>query len=467
MGKKKELGLDSMGVQKTMRTSDYIGDGVGMLALNGLAGIVGQMTYFYTDKVGMAAGAVATVLLLSKVLDGFTDLIMGKIMDSAKFKSGEKCRPWFKIMLFPAALIAILMFTVPHAGPDVQLGYAFLTNILLSAVVYTAIAIPYTSLQSIRTRSLEERGKMGIVRAIFSYLIGMILAMLTIPLTNMLGGDQTAWIKYGVIIAVVIGGALIVLYAKTKETVVGEAGINEEKVVPEENVPFLESIRLLVKNKYWVITLLANAFMGIFASLSASSSVYYAKWVLGNDNLVALLGAVGLIPTILGFIAVNPMVKKFGMAKASYISAFIGIVACAVRVFTPYSIVSCIGCGIFTSFASMIPMCLIGPMINNCVEYNEWMYGKRMVGMTNSASSFGGKIAGGIGGALIGWLLALGNYDPSLAVQPKSAIIAIFAFSIYIPLALFTVQFILFRKYDLEGKYAQILSDLKERRGKQ
>lgn len=463
MGKKKELGLDSMGVQKTMRTSDYIGDGVGMLALNGLAGIVGQMTYFYTDKVGMAAGAVATVLLLSKVLDGFTDLIMGKIMDSAKFKSGEKCRPWFKIMLFPAVLIAILMFTVPHAGSGVQLGYAFLTNILLTAVVYTAIAIPYTSLQSIRTRSLEERGKMGIVRAIFSYLIGMILAMLTIPLTNMLGGDQTAWIKFGVIIALVIGAALLVLYVKTKETAVSEVHI-EEKTASDENVPFLEAIKLLIKNKYWVITLLANAFMGIFASLSASSSVYYAKWILGNDNLVALLGAVGLIPTILGFIAVNPMVKKFGMAKASYISAFIGIIACAVRVFTPYSIVSCIVCGIFTAFASMIPMCLIGPMINNCVEYNEWMYGKRMVGMTNSASSFGGKIASGVGGALIGWLLALGNYDSSLAVQPHSAIIAILAFTIYIPLALFAAQFILFRKYDLEGKYAQILADLEERR---
>ena len=31
---KKELGLDSMGVQKSMRLTDYLGDGLGQLPLN-------------------------------------------------------------------------------------------------------------------------------------------------------------------------------------------------------------------------------------------------------------------------------------------------------------------------------------------------------------------------------------------------------------------------------------------------
>ena len=58
---KKELGLDSMGVQKSMRTTDYLGDGLGQLPLNIMAGLVGQLTYFYTEKVGLAAGMVATM----------------------------------------------------------------------------------------------------------------------------------------------------------------------------------------------------------------------------------------------------------------------------------------------------------------------------------------------------------------------------------------------------------------------
>lgn len=54
---KKELGLDSMGIQKSMRLTDYLGDGIGQLPLNIMSSLVGQLTYFYTEKVG---GVVTT-----------------------------------------------------------------------------------------------------------------------------------------------------------------------------------------------------------------------------------------------------------------------------------------------------------------------------------------------------------------------------------------------------------------------
>lgn len=71
---KKELGLDSMGIQKTMRLTDYLGDGLGQLPLNIMSCLVGQLTYFYTEKVGLAAGMVATMLLIAKILMHFQTL---------------------------------------------------------------------------------------------------------------------------------------------------------------------------------------------------------------------------------------------------------------------------------------------------------------------------------------------------------------------------------------------------------
>ena len=200
---KKPLGLDSMGIQKTMRLGDYIGDGLGQLPLNIMSCLVGQLTYFYTEKAGLAAGMVATMLLIAKILDAFTDLIMGKIMDAGKSPKG-KCRPWFLRMAAPTAAVIILLFTVPRNVPTgLQMGYVLITNILLSAVVYTAVAIPYTALMAIRTKSQDERGKMGIFRAIFGYAAGMVIAILLIPITNMLGGDQAAWVKVAVVFAVI------------------------------------------------------------------------------------------------------------------------------------------------------------------------------------------------------------------------------------------------------------------------
>ena len=459
---KKELGLDSMGIQKTMRLGDYLGDGIGQLPLNVMSTLVGQLTYFYTEKVGLAAGAVATMLLFAKIVDAFSDLMMGKIMDKVNSPKG-KCRPWFLWMAAPTTAIIVLMFTVPHVAGGIQMAYVLITNILISAVIYTAVAIPYTSIMAVRTESVEERGKMGICRMIFGYLIGMVISVLLIPITNMLGpggvADQASWIKTSIFFAVISGLSLLILYRTSKENTEIQKLQNAEK-----QDPFLDELKLLFRNKYWVIMLIANLFVNISFGLSSSGGTYYAKYILGNDNLVALLGAIGLIPTFVGFIVVGPLTQKFGMAKTCMISSVLGAIACLVRVFTPYSFYSCVIGGAFQTFAVMPMMCVSAAMVNNCVEYNEWKFGKRLLGMSNSASSFGGKVGSGIGGSLIGWLLAFAGYQSAAAVQPASVNTAIFTFAIYIPLALFVIMAILFSKYDLEKIYPQIVEEIRVRR---
>ena len=455
---KKELGLDSMGVQKSMRMTDYLGDGLGQLPLNIMGGLVGQLTYFYTEKVGLAAGMVATMLLIAKIFDAFSDLIMGKIMDAGKSPKG-KCRPWFIRMAIPAAVMIVLLFTVPkNAGSGIQSAYVLITNILITAVVYTAVAIPYGALMAMRTESSDERGKMGIFRAAFGYIAGMVIAILLIPITNMLGGTQSAWIKVSVIFALISLLSLLVLYKVTKEN----AHIVEKS--EDEDVTFGEGIKMLFKNKYWVIMLVLQFMMNISYGLSSSGGTYYAKYILGNDNIVALLGAVGLIPTFLGFILTGPLASKLGMTKTCMVSCAMGAAACLVRVFTPYSLMTCIVGGAVTTFANIPLMCLFGAMVNNCVEYNDYKFGKRIVGMTNSANSFGSKIGSGIGASLIGWLLAAAGYNAALEVQPASVDTAIFAFGIYIPLALFVIMFILLLKNDLEKRYPEIVAELQKRK---
>ena len=308
---KKELGLDSMGVQKSMRMTDYLGDGLGQMPLNIMSGLVGQLTYFYTEKVGLAAGMVATMLLVAKIIDAFSDLLMGKIVDAGKSPKG-KCRPWFIRMAIPVFVMIVLLFTVPkNAGSGVQAAYVLITNILITAVVYTAVAIPYGALMAMRTESSEERGKMGIFRAAFGYLAGMIIAILLIPITNMLGGTQSAWIKVAVIFGLISVLSLLLLYKVSKENV----QIVEKS--EDEDVQFAEGLKILFKNKYWVIMLILQFLMNISYGLSTSGGTYYAKYILGNDNIIALLGAVGLIPTFLGFILTGPMTSKLGMTNSA------------------------------------------------------------------------------------------------------------------------------------------------------
>ena len=48
MGRKKDLGVDSMGIPKTMRLTDYFGDGCGQFTLNIMSGLI-AVSYTHLD----------------------------------------------------------------------------------------------------------------------------------------------------------------------------------------------------------------------------------------------------------------------------------------------------------------------------------------------------------------------------------------------------------------------------------
>lgn len=460
---KKPLGKDKDGIQKVMRVGDYFGDAMGQFALNAISGLVGQLTYFYTDKVGLAAGAVGTAFLIVKILDAFTDLIMGYIVDHTA-PGKERYRPWLLRMAIPAAIMIVLLFTVPsNISSGMQMVYMFITNFLLTAVIYTAICIPYSSLQVVRTASQQERGNMGTWRAGAGYVAGMVIAVAIIPITNMLGGDQAAWIKFSVVLAVLAAVCLLITWKTSKETnPVMES--TEEQANDEESIPFKKAIVNLFHNKYWVMILIMGLCANITYGLANSAGTYYAKWIYGNDNLVGIQGAVGMIPTILGFALVGPMIKKLGVTKTLRVSFFMGMAANLLRLINPDNFVYNTVLGCFSSFANIPMMCLLGVLTAMAIDYNEYKFNNRMLASSQAAASFGNKVGNGLGSSLVAWCLALAAYDPNALTATFATRQAVLAFNIYVPILLFALMFILSIKFDLEKRLPGIHEELAKRK---
>lgn len=68
--------------------------GCGDTACNVVFGMISTvLTLFYTDYVGVSAATVGMVMLLSRVFDGFSDVVMGLIVEKTNSKWG-KSRPW-------------------------------------------------------------------------------------------------------------------------------------------------------------------------------------------------------------------------------------------------------------------------------------------------------------------------------------------------------------------------------------
>lgn len=218
MGKaKRDLGVDQNGVQKMMRKRDYLADMSGQFGMNLVANLIGQLTYFYTDKVGLAVGGVGVVMLIAKIVDAVTDLWFGNVIDHSK-GGNKKYYRWILRMMIPYSILAALLFCVPiQAGQVPALIYACVTNILLSAVCGTLMGTPMSAFMVVRTNSQSERESMGVFRAVGAYGSGMVVAILTIPITNILGGNQNAWIKYGFIMALIVLLMLSICYTNGRK----------------------------------------------------------------------------------------------------------------------------------------------------------------------------------------------------------------------------------------------------------
>lgn len=459
--KKRELGVDKSGIQKTMRFLDYLGDGCGQGGTNLIMALSGQVSYFYTEKVGVAAATVSLVLIIAKIIDAFTDLPMGRIIDKSTNPKG-KCRPWFLRMAIPFFIAVSLLFTVPKGiGATGQLAYLLFTNILLTAFVFTAFSVPYSALPVFRTESSEERSMIQVTRNIFSYFFGAIPALTVIPVTNMLGGTQSAWIKYGMVAGLVGALLLLICYKTTRETSNATVNVSEEK---EEDIPFFKSIKMLVKNKYWLFAMITMLVYQIGYGISGASGTYYAKYIYGNDNLVAVGGAIGMIGMLLGMVLAGPIVKKFGLTGSIRLVTIVDVVKLVVMLIMPRAfwlntVLATIG-----SIPSIAGIAACGVMVNNCVEYNEHLYGVKMVGMTNSVVGFGTKVGAGAGAALVTLALSVSGYVSGAATQAPSVDYGIYTFAIYIPLAIVIVKFIfseLYRPY--EKIYVDIVSEKMKR----
>ncbi len=458
---------DKDGAVRTMRTGDYLADMSGQLALGIMANLVGQMNYFYTDKVGMSVGAVGVVMAIAKVVDAFTDVIFGNVIDHSR-GGNKKYYRWIITLAVPAAAIVALMFMVPAgAASGVQIAYALITNLLLTAVIYTMIATPFSAVMVVRTKSQSERGSMGVFRAVGNYGAGMLIAIMTIPVTNMLGGTQSAWIKYGVVLGAAVLLLFLICWLKghnapfTREE---ESGVPAEP--EEEPVPFGPAMGMLFRNKYWVIVLLFNLITAITNAIAGSAGTYYCKWIFGNDNLVGLIGAAGMLATVVGFVLSKPIIAKLGVTRTISFGCLGAAIAAGIRCFAPANFIMYVVTSLIGSFVQIPLMCLYGVLVAMAVDYNEWKYDKKLVAMSGGAIGFGNKVGSGLGSLLLSAFLMIGSYNAELAVATTSMRYSIYGFSNFLPVVINVLMFFIFRGFDLEQKLPQMRAEVAERRAK-
>ena len=433
----------------------------GDVACNVIFGMIGTLlTLFYTDYVGVNAAVVGMVMLISRMFDGVSDMVMGVIVENTKSKWG-KSRPWILWMSVPYALSAVLLFTVPHTTNMVQAIYIFVTYNFCTTVCYTALNLPYGSLSAMMTRVSTERDMLSVVRMGLSPLGRIMAVTFTLPLVKVFGDDQAAWVKTMAIWAFIALILLLICFKNCEETVVIEAQKKADKV------PLKKAFKALVSNQYFWAVLVLWMLQSVSFGISGTILPYYCKYIFGNDTwMYSTLYLMETLILVAGVFLCAPLIRRYGKRNAALAGAIIALAGQLLFFLNPESfawvVMSCV-----TRAIGLSPLnAAVFGMIGDVVEFGQWKTHIRQESFIFAGGSIGTKVGSGVASAAMTGLLSMAGYISSSAgtvEQPKQALDMIINIYKGGPLIVAVIAVITLSLYKLDKKYSAIMEELTER----
>lgn len=447
-----------MGEKRYLKWYNKIGYGSGDIAGNVVYAFLSSFVMIYlTNTVGLSAGIVGTLIAVSKLFDGFTDIFFGAMIDKTHSRLG-KARPWMLYGYIGCAVTLAAIFAIPTGwGTTAQYAWFFIAYTLLNGVFYTANNIAYSALTSLITKNSKERVQMGSCRFIFAFSASLLIQSVTIGFVAKCGGGAKAWRTVAIIYAVI--GLVINTISVLSVKELPEEELNEgDEKEPEEKYGLAEAFRLLVSNKFYLMICGVYILQQLYTAM-INSGIYYMTYVLKNENLYGVFSWAANIPLIIALIFTPALVGRWkGMYKLNlrgYMIAVAGrffVVAAgylgSVPLMLLFTAVAALGMGPWQGDMNAV--------IASCSEYTFLTKGKRVDGTMYSCTSLGVKLGGGLGTAAAGWLLELSGFDGRLTVQPDSCIDMLHIMYLWIPLAINIVILLVLSGMNVEGANERI-----------
>ncbi len=440
--KLKKKGRIIMEQKKYLKWYNIVGYGTGDIAGNVVYAFLSSFVMIYlTNTVGLNAGIVGTLIAVSKIFDGVTDVFFGSMIDKTKSKMG-KARPWMFWGFFGCAITLFGVFAIPtNMGKTAQYAWFFIAYTLLNGVFYTANNIAYSALTALVTKNSKERVQMGSFRFIFAFSTSLLIQTITVGAVDALGGGAAGWRSIAIIYCIlgVITNTLAVFSVKElseEELALGEEESEEKK---DDKLTLIQSAKLLFTNKYYLMICGVYILQQLYGAM-INIGIFFMTYVLHNKNLFGAFSWAVNIPLIIALVFTPTLVEKWkGMYKLNKYSYMIATVGRLLVVVAGYmgSVPLMLA---FTALAALGQGPWQGDMnavIASCSEYTFLKTGKRVDGTMYSCTSLGVKIGGGLGTAIAGWMLDLSGFvNGDNAVQPDSCINMMYFMYLWLPFIL-------------------------------
>ena len=377
------------------------------------------MMKFYTDIMGVSAALVGTLMMAAKVVDAFTDVAMGQVVDRSGYTAKGKFAPWVRRFAGPVAVASFLIFAPYFADKPMgfKVFWMFFTYILWGSVCYTGVNIPYGSMASAMSDKPEERAMLSNWRTIGA-TVAQIVIVVILPMVvyttdaeghQVLSGSKTM-LASGVcsILAVLV---YLICYHLSTERVKMEA--------PEEKKNVFELFGVLFTNRAFVgIVVSALVFLLVQMTLSGMNNYIYPNY-FNSAKALSMSGLLGCGVVLVMSTFVTKLAAKFGKKELAVVGAFIGAGSMFVAYFVHTTNVAVFIALYMLAYAGMSffnIMCWA--MIIDVIDDIEVKKNIRSDGTVYSVYSFARKLGQAAANGLTGLLLSIVGYSSATAFDP-------------------------------------------------
>ena len=418
---------------------------------------------FYTDVLGLAAGAISIIMLIARIVQGIASPVWGAIQDRTNSKWG-KFRPWLMFLAPFMAIFNILTFTVFPVTGVAQIFLCCICYIIVG-LLYTAISNAYSALVNVVSSDSQVRMNLSAARSVGSSIIQMILSAVAMPMILFFGhstkANSTGYFWATVVCSVAMIPFVVICGLKCKETVKESSTPSQASSSSVEKISVWTSLKALVKNSQLDVTVGSTFFGAASTMLRMMMLVYYVIYVVGSYTLVAPIMTTLTIAQLIGSALLPWGTKTFGK-KGYMIGLNVIQILSLVGLFFFKDIVVVFILNAIIGFTNSSANITFG-MMSDSIEYGDWKYGVRNIGLSVSmitvAVSIATAVTGSIGALLLQATGYVANQAQSVATQTGiNAIVNL------VPAAVTLISTILLFFYKLDQKTVdQIAIDLKKR----
>lgn len=474
--------------QKHMNFKEIAAYSLGLFGFQAIVGLLNSyQAEFDASVLGADIAVVGILILVAKIVSAVFDPIVGNMIDRSKSKNGKFKSMILKSILPLLVMSAVVFINVPFKDNRALTYVWIFATYLLWSLAMTLGDVPSQGIASVLTPNPTERTNVVSISNTFKQ-IGFSACVVIVPIVCLLiPNGSKVFVKSGetdtpmiaseyfwtAVLTAALGCALFALIPL----------LNKERVpyVAGEKTTFKDMVRALKENKPLMLVILSY-FLGFGRQMAMGIQVQAANAILGSQNLVAVLGIVTAVGSMVSMALCPVLIKKMGEKKVYILLSVYGFIVSVLSFvvghfwfLNPQSMVLTV---LFYAFLFLIGLqfaaVTLMPMIMtaDCVDYYEYETGKRMEGAAYSVLTLTIKVCLALGTALGLVFIQFSGYSDSVAQISAGAAsgftsttkdIVFFAYTV-VPGILALLSVIPMLKYDVVGKKKQDIADALQKR---